>query len=260
MTGRLAGSVIVCTGGGSGIGRAAVDAFLDEGARVGLLELDAGKVSEFDKSDDRVFAIQGDATIEGDNQRLISEAKDRWGRVDTLATFVGIFDGYTPLTDLPGAALAMTFEEVFDINVLSTLMSASAALGELRESRGSIIVTLSSSSFYPGRGGVLYVASKFALRGVVIQLAHELAPVVRVNGVAPGGTLDTDLRSPRALGHFEERLADRPGRRESLEQRTPLHLALGPSDHTGAYIFLASKEASAMTGEVIRVDGGLGAR
>lgn len=260
MKGRLTGSVIVCTGGGSGIGRAAVDAFLDEGARVGVLELDHTKVAQFDKFDERVFAIQGDATLENDNKRLVAEGLERWGRIDSMVTFVGIFDGYTPLRDLPGPALAKTFEEVFDINVLSTLMSASAAVEALRESRGSLIITLSSSSFYPGRGGVLYVASKFALRGVVTQLAYELAPNVRVNGVAPGGTLDTDLRSPRALGRFDDRLADRPGRRESLEQRTPLHLALGPADHTGAYIFLASRQAAAMTGEIIRVDGGLSAR
>lgn len=260
MSGSLTDSVIICTGGGSGIGRAAVDAFLEEGALVGVLELDSAKVAEFDRADERVFAIQGDATLESDNKRLVAEALERWGHIDSLVTFVGIFDGYTPLSELPGPALAMTFEEVFDINVLSTLMSANAAVDALQQSRGSIIVTLSSSSYYPGRGGVLYVASKFALRGVVTQLAHELAPDVRVNGVAPGGTLDTDLRSPRALGHFDDRLADRPGRREALEARTPLHIALGPADHTGAYVFLASRQAAAMTGEIIRVDGGLAAR
>ena len=69
-----------------------------------------------------------------------------------------------------------------------------AAEKELRQTKGSIVVTGSSSSFYPGRGGILYVSSKFALRGVVVQLAHELAPDIRVNGVAPGGTIGTDLR------------------------------------------------------------------
>ena len=76
--------------------------------------------------------------------------------------------------------------------------------------------TLSSSSFYAGRGGALYVSSKFALRGAVVQLAREVAPDVRVNGVAPGGTVGTDLRGPRSLGLDDHRLDDRPGRAEQL--------------------------------------------
>jgi NAD(P)-dependent dehydrogenase (short-subunit alcohol dehydrogenase family) len=104
------------------------------------------------------------------------------------------------------------------------------------------------------------VATKFALRGVVAQLAHELAPEVRVNGVAPGGTLDTDLRGPRSLGLAERRLADRPGRREELEARTPLGIALEPADHASAYLWLASDGARGVTGEVIRSDGGLAVR
>jgi NAD(P)-dependent dehydrogenase (short-subunit alcohol dehydrogenase family) len=103
------------------------------------------------------------------------------------------------------------------------------------------------------------VASKFALRGVVTQLAHEEAPRVRVNGVAPGGTLDTDLRGAASLG-AAERLDDRPGRRAQLEARTPLHLALTPADHAAAYLYLASDGARGVTGEVLRSDGGLGAR
>jgi NAD(P)-dependent dehydrogenase (short-subunit alcohol dehydrogenase family) len=130
----------------------------------------------------------------------------------------------------------------------------------LRRSRGTLILTLSSSSFFPGRGGVLYVATKFALRGVVAQLAHELAPEVRVNGVAPGGTLDTDLRGPRSLGLEGRRLAESPGRREQLVARTPLRVALTPADHAGAYLWLASNQAPGVTGEIIRSDGGLAVR
>ncbi|MGH9059093.1 MAG: SDR family oxidoreductase, partial [Acidimicrobiales bacterium] len=111
-----------------------------------------------------------------------------------------------------------------------------------------------------GRGGTLYVASKFGLRGVVTQLAHEVAPEVRVNGVAPGGTLATDLRGPRSLGRFDERLSDRPGREEALRERTPLQVAMTAADHAGAYVFLASAAAAGMTGEIIRSDGGLGVR
>jgi NAD(P)-dependent dehydrogenase (short-subunit alcohol dehydrogenase family) len=260
MTGRLAGAVIAATGGGSGIGRAAVDAFLEEGARVAVMEIDPSKVTEFDPQDERLMVIQGDATTADDNCRLVAAACERWDQIDTLVTFVGIFDHYTPLASLAPESVGEVFNEIFATNVLGPLLSARAALEALRRSRGSVIFTLSSSSFYPGRGGVLYVGSKFALRGVVRELAHELAPEVRVNGVAPGGTLSTDLRGARTLGLDQVRLADRPDRRASLEGRTPLHIALEPGDHAGAYVYLASRESYGVTGEILRVDGGLGAR
>ena len=80
------------------------------------------------------------------------------------------------------------FDELFHANVASPLLGVHAALDALTASRGSVVLTCSTSGFYPGRGGVLYVASKFAVRGLVVALAHELAPDVRVNAVAPGGT------------------------------------------------------------------------
>jgi NAD(P)-dependent dehydrogenase (short-subunit alcohol dehydrogenase family) len=135
-----------------------------------------------------------------------------------------------------------------------------AALPELRKTRGAIVATLSSSSFYAGRGGPLYVSSKFALHGLVVQLAHELAPEVRVNGVAPGGTVQTDLRGLRSLGQSETVLDARPGRPEQLRARTPLQVALEPADHAGAYVFLASDRCRGITGEVVRSDGGIGVR
>jgi len=258
--GVLQGKVVACTGGGSGIGRAAVEAFVAEGATVGVLELDPSKVAELEELGDRVLAIRGDATSAEDIDAFVGTTTGRWGRVNVVATFVGIFDHYRRIEDIPGEALDQAFDEIFRANVKSILLTARAMLPELRANRGSLVLTLSSSSFYPGRGGALYVASKFAARGLVVQLAHEFAPEVRVNGVAPGGTLDTDLRGARSLGLGDDRLGDRPGRREELEARTPLHLALTPAHHAGAYVFLSSDAAAGITGEIIRSDGGIGVR
>ena len=133
-----------------------------------------------------------------------------------------------------------------------------AALPHLRRSKGSVILTLSTSSFGPGRGGVLYVASKFALRGIVLSLAHELAPEVRVNGVAPGGTLDTDLRGLRSLGLGDRSLGAAPGRADDLKARTSLGVALTPADHAASFVFLASDAARGMTGRFLHPDGGAG--
>ena len=104
------------------------------------------------------------------------------------------------------------------------------------------------------------MSSKFALRGVVMQLAHELAPDIRVNGVAPGGTIGTDLRGLLSLEQSEHRLADRADREEELRKRTPLSVALNVSDHASAYVYLASDRSPGLTGEIVRSDGGLGVR
>lgn len=258
--GWLDGRVAYVTGGGSGIGRAVVDAYVREGASVCVLEHDAAKCRELAAAGDRVVAVEGDATSAADHERATAAGLARFGRLDIAATFVGIFDNYTALQDIPAERLDDAFDETFSLNVRSVLLAVRATTPHLRSTRGSIVVTCSSSSFYPGRGGTLYVASKFALRGVVVQLGHELAPEVRVNGVAPGGTLGTDLRGLRSLGQFAERLDDRPDREAGLLARTPLSVAMGPEDHTGAYVYLASDRAAGLTGEVLRSDGGLGVR
>jgi 2,3-dihydroxy-2,3-dihydrophenylpropionate dehydrogenase len=261
VTPALDGKVVVCTGGGSGIGRAAVDAFVGAGGRVAVLERDAAKCDALANGHgDAVTTVAGDATAAADNERLVTAALERWGRVDAAVTFVGVFDLYTPLVDIADDRFDAAFDEIFDLNVRSPLLTARAAAPALRAARGSLVFTLSSSSFYAGRGGALYVSSKFALRGAVTQLARELAPEIRVNGVAPGGTIGTDLRGPRSLGLDEQRLDDRPGRAAQLQERTPLHVALTGDDHAGSYVFLASDQSRGMTGEILRSDGGLGVR
>lgn len=258
--GWLDDKVALVVGGGSGIGFAVVDAFLREGARVAVLELDPGKCADVRGLGAGVVAVEGDATSRLDNERAVRETVEAFGRLDALATFVGVFDYYTPLSEIGDERLDEAFEELFATNVKSYLLSAKAALEPLTAARGSIVFTVSTSGFYPGRGGILYVASKFAVRGLVVQLARELAPAIRVNGVAPGGTLDTDMRGLRALGLGERRLVDAPNREEELRSRTPLEVALRPEDHAGAYVLLASDRARGITGVVINSDGGIGVR
>lgn len=260
MSGWLEGKAALVTGGGSGIGRAVVDAFLEEGASVCVLEKSEEKCAALERMGELVAVVHGDAALAADNQRAVATAVQRYDRLDILCTFVGIFDHYRALMDIPPERLDEAFAEMFDVNVKSVMLAAQAAVPHLRLTKGTIVVTGSSSSFYPARGGSLYVASKFALRGLVVQLAHELAPNVRVNAVAPGGTLDTDLRGLRSLGQLDQRLRDRPGREEALRSRTPLAVALRPQDHAAAYVYLASDRCPGVSGEIVRSDGGLGIR
>ena len=257
--GWVDGKTALVVGGGGGIGRAAVEGFLEEGASVGVLELDAERCDELGGIDG-VHPVCGDATSLDDLRRAVAETTGAFGRLDTVCTFVGVFDYYTPLEEIPEDSLGAAFAEMFEVNVGSCLFAAKAALPALVDSRGSIVFTISTSGFYPGRGGPLYVASKFALRGLVVQLAHELAPRVRVNGVAPGGTIGTELRGLRTIGLQDKTLNDRPGREDDLRSQTPLQVALESRDHAGAYVFLASDRARGITGTVINSDGGIGVR
>lgn len=258
--GWLDDKVALIVGGGSGIGRGVVDEFLREGASVAVMELSPNKCAGLKNLGDKVVAIQGDATSLEDNKRAVRATLEAFGHLDILATFVGIFDFYTSLADIPEEKLEAAFEETFKTNVKSYLLSAKAALPALSETGGNIIFTLSTSSFYPGRGGIMYVTSKFALRGMVSRLAHEMAPGVRVNGVAPGGTMSTDLRGLTSIGLDDRSLGDAPGREDDLKSKTPLGLAMGPEDHAGSYIYLASDRARGITGTILNSDGGIGIR
>ena len=259
MKGWLDGKICLLVGAGSGIGRAVVDAFVEEGARVVVLERSEQKCRDLANLSS-VIVVRGDATSRPDTDRAVSTALSSWGRLDVLVTFVGVFDHYTPLLEIPDERFDSAFAEMMDLNLRSVMIGVRSAAPALQEAQGSIVITASSSSFYAGRGGALYVASKFAVRGLVLQLARELAPLVRVNGVAPGGTVGTDLRGLGALDLAKDRLDDRKDRAAGIRARTPLQIAMEGSDHAGIYVLLASDRSAGVTGEVLRSDGGMAVR
>ena len=259
MTGWLDGKRALVVGGGSGIGRAVVDAFLAEGACVAVLERDPNKCRVLREHLPQVPVIEGDATRAADNDAAVAAAVAEFGGLDTLVNCVGIFDFYQGIEDIPADTLDVAFDEIFRTNVLSHMHSVKAAVPELRKHRGSsIVLAESASSFYPGRGGVLYVSSKFAVRGLVTTLAYELAPNIRVNGVAPGGTLNTDLRGLASLGRDADRLDDNPTRARELAARTPLNVALSGEDHAWSFVFFASDRSRGITAGATHPDGGFG--
>ena len=258
MTEWLDGRRALVVGGGSGIGRAVIDAFLDEGARVAVLEKDKAKCDALADELPQVPITLGDATTRAANDEAVARADEAFGGLDVLVSCVGIFDFYQGIDQLDAEQIDDAFAEMFSVNVKSHLQSVKAALSSLRTSKGTILLTESTSAYYPGRGGVLYVASKFAVRGLVTALAHELAPDIRVNGVAPGGTLNTDLRGLNSLGLDDRRLDDTPGRAADLASRVPLQVALSGTDHAWSYVFLASERSRGITGGVVHPDGGVG--
>ena len=258
--GWLDDTTILITGAGSGLGRALVARFIDEGATVGVLELSEAKAealrADFGSS---VAVTVGDATSFDDNRRAVADTVTAFGPLDVFVGNAGVWDYATPLVDLPPDALPDAFDEVFRLNVLGYLLGARAAVDELRATRGAMIFTVSNAGFWPSGGGPLYVASKHAVMGLVKQLAYELAPEVRVNGVAPGG-MPTDLRGPRALG-LQDRSFGSMDVDGIMRRASPLERAIAPEDYAGHYVLLASRQNSlTVTGSVHNCDGGIGVR
>jgi NAD(P)-dependent dehydrogenase (short-subunit alcohol dehydrogenase family) len=249
VTQWLLGKRTLIVGAGSGIGRSVVDAFHAEGARITVLEHDRQKCALLREQLPKLRVVEGDAVTSEANHRAVTVAVDAFGGLDILVNCVGVFDFYKGITDLDADELCAAFDEMFRTNVLSHLQSVKAAVPALRAGTGSsIILTESASSFYP----------KFAVRGLVAALAHELAPEIRVNGVAPGGTLGTDLRGLASLGLDSVRLDDTPNRARDMAARTPLNVALDGQDHAWSYVFLASDRSRGITGEALHPDGGFG--
>lgn len=256
MSGALDGRSMLVTGGGSGIGRAVVDAYVAAGAQVGVLERSEDGARELRRAHgDAVQVVVGDATDPVAVGAAVA-AVSRRGRLDHLTCCVGVFDDYASVRDLSTTQLAEAASEIWTTNVYSVLLAVQCAYPSLRAAHGSVTVTLSESAFRPAGGGVLYGSSKWALRGVVSHLARDLAPDVRVNGVAPGGTTGTRLAGPAALGRTVT--ADRvDGRDERIRKANLLQVLPEPADHAGAYLYLADPTISRVcTGVVIRTDGG----
>ena len=255
--GWLDGQVALITGGGSGIGRAVVARFVAEGARVGVLDRVAARTealrADFGAA---VVAVAGDVTRLDDNRRAVAETVRAFGRLDVFVANAGVFDGNVRLDEFPEDRLAAACDEQLAVNVKGCVLGAKAALPELAKSGGSIIFTASIAGFNSGGGGALYTASKHAVVGLIRQLAAELGPRIRVNGVAPGGTM-TDLRGLSALGRDGHSHFTDPGTEERLRSGNPLRKVLVPDDLAGAYVFLASRaNAGGVTGTVLTVDAG----
>jgi NAD(P)-dependent dehydrogenase (short-subunit alcohol dehydrogenase family) len=259
--GWLEGDVALITGAGSGLGRALVDRFVGEGARVVAFDRVADRLNEVEaEHGESATGVVGDVTVAGDNERAVAHALERFGRLDTFIGNAGMFDYGAGLVDTAIEDLDRAFEELFALNVKALVLGVKAAVASLIESRGSVLLTASMSSTHAGVGGVVYTASKHAVVGLVRQMAYELAPNVRVNGVSPG-FMRTDIRGPTSLGLGNQT----PSAVGDLDQLASALLPLGflpsPEDYTGHYVQLASRaNAAATTGIVVACDGGLDVR
>lgn len=243
---RLKDKVAVITGGSRGIGFATVEKFLSEGATVILT---ASTQASADKAVAKIKEKHPDAPVSGISPNLASlesvkEALDavvsEYGRIDILVNNAGISES-TPLLKYTEE----TYDKVMDLNVKG-VFTATRIAAEYMAARGQgVILTTSSMVSISGQPcGFAYPASKFAVNGMTISLARELGPKgIRVNAVAPGIT-ETDMMKavPKEII-------------EPMVQRIPLRRMGQPEDVANAFAFLASDEASYITGVILSVDG-----
>jgi NAD(P)-dependent dehydrogenase (short-subunit alcohol dehydrogenase family) len=248
--GRLLGKSAVVTGAAKGIGRSTAELFAAEGARLVLSDIDAEALEELcrrlDAGGAEVEGVVGDVSEPDDARRMILAAIERSGRLDVLVANAGVI----PLVEIDEAT-PEDWEQVMAVDGRGMFLTCKYAIEEMSRTGGGSIVCVSSISGVAGqKGQSTYGPAKFVASGLTKHLAVEWAERgIRVNAVAPG-TIRTDR---------VRRLPDEPGGTEYLEAIERMH-PMGrigePEEVAEAIAFLASDQASFITGAILPVDGG----
>lgn len=256
----LEGESILITGGASGLGRGVAERFLEEGAKVAIVDRSQDKLSAWKGvAPDRLLLVPGDVRSLSDMESAVAACVERFGKLDCVVGNAGIWDFMTSLDALEPEQFDASFDEIFHVNVKGYMTLAKASLPHLVRSKGSMILTVSNAGFDPNGGGPLYTASKHAIVGLIRQLAFEFAPEVRVNGVAPG-PIETDLRGPSALGLQDTAIAN-IGITELATPALPLGIVPSAAEYASAYVFYASRRDNVpATGGILKCEAGIGVR
>lgn len=239
--GRLTDKVAVITGGAAGIGRATAQRFVAEGCRVALGDLDEAALAlAVDELGDAAMGVAGDTSTEQGVERLLDGAMERFGRIDIGFANAGI--GSTQrLADLE----VEEWNRVLDVNLTGPFLFIKHAARHMT-SGGSIVVTASLNAVQPGPGMAAYCSSKAGVAMLVQVAALELGPRnIRVNAIGPG-LVRTSLTEP-AFGL--------PDLVDGYVENTPVGRHAQPEEIAGLVTYLASDEASFVSGSLHLIDG-----
>lgn len=246
-SGRVDGKSVIITGAAKGIGRATAAVFAREGARLVLNDVDEPGLRQTAANlgdEVEVVTVVGDVSVEDDARRIVAAAVESFGGLDTLVANAGII----PLSGIEEAS-AEEWDRVMAVDGRGMFLTSKFAIEAMGPDGGSIVCLSSISGLAGQSSQAVYGPAKFVASGLTKHLAVELAPRnVRVNAVAPGtirtealATLPEDYVEPMRAAHPMGRLGE-------------------PSEVGEAICFLASDAASFITGAILPVDGGMGAR
>jgi 3-oxoacyl-[acyl-carrier protein] reductase len=243
---RLKGKVAIVTGSTSGMGRATAELFAREGAKVvvtGRNEVRAKEVVDKIKAEgNEAIYIVADMTKLEDVKMIFDKTMEAYGTVDILFNNAGMLS-ITPLMNLS----LKEWEDTFRVNVTAPLHLAQLVTPLMKEKgKGIIINTSSVAGAHAHHGMAAYVSSKHALSGLTKSMAWELGPEVRVNAILPGAIMTAMVESvggDAAVKH--------------LVEGSPLKKSGQPDEIATVALFLATDESSFVTGQLLRVDGGI---
>ena len=244
---RLKDKTAIVTGAGSGFGKGIAMRFAKEGARVGVIDINAEAAREVTcQIGNSAFAMEADVSIDGDVSRMVQEALDRWGQLDILVNNAGTTHRNQPMTEVTEEE----YERIFAVNVKSVYLSARHVVPVMKKQDFGVILNVASTAgVRPRPGLVWYNTSKGAMMTATKAMAIELAgEKIRVNAINP-------VAGETGMLHLFMG-EDPPEKRAQFISSIPLGRLSLPEDMANAALFLCSDEAEMITGLCMEVDGG----
>ena len=244
---RLKDKTAIVTGAGSGFGKGIAMRFAKEGARVGVIDINAEAAREVaSQIGDSAFAMEADVSINRDVSRMVQEALDRRGQLDILVNNAGTTHRNQPMTEVTEEE----YERIFAVNVKSVYLSAKHIVPVMKKQGFGVILNVASTAgVRPRPGLVWYNTSKGAMMTATKAMAIELAgEKIRVNAINP-------VAGETGMLHLFMG-EDTPEKRAQFISSIPLGRLSLPEDIANAALFLCSDEAEMITGLCMEVDGG----
>ena len=244
---RLKDKTAIVTGAGSGFGKGIAMRFAKEGAKVGVIDINAEAAREVaSQIGNSAFAMEADVSIDGDVSRMVQEALDRWGQLDILVNNAGTTHRNQPMTEVTEEE----YERIFAVNVKSVYLSARHVVPVMKKQGFGVILNVASTAgVRPRPGLVWYNTSKGAMMTATKAMAIELAgEKIRVNAINP-------VAGETGMLHLFMG-EDTPEKRAQFISSIPLGRLSLPEDMANAALFLCSDEAEMITGLCMEVDGG----